>query len=149
MVEIGGEVRAKGANEKEKTWSIGIEDPLVAQDESRLLAIIRLADKAMATSGNYRNYYRVGGRTIAHTIDPRTGYNTDHNLLSASVFAEDCMTADAYATAFMVLGLNQSMEIAEKEGVDVFLVYQKENGELGSFASAGLEPFIELNNADE
>ena len=149
MVEIGGEVRAKGINEKEKTWSIGIEDPLVAQDESRLLAIIRLSDKAMATSGNYRNYYRVGGRTIAHTIDPRTGYNTDHHLLSASVFAADCITADAYATAFMVLGLKGAQEVAQKEGLDVFLVYQKENGELASFASSGLQPYIELNNADE
>ncbi len=149
MIEIGGEVRASGTNEKQEIWSIGVEDPLVAQDESRLLAIVKLQNKAMATSGNYRNYYRIGGKTIAHTIDPRTGYNTGHNLLSASVFANDCMTADAYATAFMVLGLEESKQIAQKEELEVYLVYQKDSGELGSFVSDGLAPYIELNNADE
>ncbi|MFT6866153.1 MAG: thiamine biosynthesis lipoprotein [Cyclobacteriaceae bacterium] len=145
LVEIGGEVRALGFNDQQKNWSIGIEDPLVGQDERKLLAIVRLEGKSMATSGNYRNYYKIGDRIIAHTIDPRTGYNTTHNLLSASVIAKDCMTADAYATAFMVVGLAKSKEIAKKTDLDVFLIYQKEDGTLGSYISTGLETYVEMN----
>jgi FAD:protein FMN transferase len=149
MVEIGGEVRAKGINEKSEIWSIGVEDPLVAKDESRLLAIVRLQNMSMATSGNYRNYYQIDGKTVAHTIDPRTGYNTKHNLLSASVFAKDCMTADAYATAFMVVGVDESIAIAAHQNLEIYLVYQKENGKLGSYVSPNLKQYLELNNADE
>lgn len=144
MVEIGGEVRARGQNEKNETWKIGIEDPLVQMDERRLLAIVRLKDRSMATSGNYRNYYKVGDRTIAHTINPKTGFNTDHSLLSASVFAPDCMSADAYATAFMVLGVEGSRKILEATDLEAFLIYQ-ENGELKSYTSPGLEASVELN----
>jgi thiamine biosynthesis lipoprotein len=145
IIDIGGEVRALGFNDQQKNWSIGIEDPLVGQDERKLLAIVRLEGKSMATSGNYRNYYKIGDRIIAHTIDPRTGYNTTHNLLSASVIAKDCMTADAYATAFMVVGLAKSKEIAKKTDLDVFLIYQKEDGTLGSYISTGLETYVEMN----
>lgn len=144
MVEIGGEVRAKGQNEANDVWKIGIEDPLVRMDERKLLAIVHLKDRSMATSGNYRNYYKVGDRTIAHTIDPRTGFNTNHNLLSASVFAPDCMSADAYATAFMVLGVEGAQAILAKTDLEAFLIYQ-ENGELKSYTSPGLESFMELN----
>lgn len=146
MVEIGGEVSASGINAENEAWKIGIEDPLVAKDEQRLLAIVRLKDLAMATSGNYRNYYQVGNRTIAHTIDPRTGYNTTHNLLSASVFAPDCMTADAYATAFMVLGMETARRIVEDiPDLHAVLIYQDDRGELRSYVSPGLEPLMELN----
>jgi len=125
MVEIGGEVIAKGVNQEDEVWKIGIEDPMVRRDEQKLLAIVQLKDLAMATSGNYRNYYEVGDRIIAHTIDPRTGYNTKHNLLSASVFAKDCMTADAYATAFMVVGVEEAKAIAAQNELEVFLIYQE------------------------
>ena len=90
MVEIGGEVRCRGENDENKAWSLGIEDPTVATSEQRLLAIVRLKDRSLATSGNYRNYYERGGKVFAHIIDPRTGYTAKHNLLSASVFASDC-----------------------------------------------------------
>lgn len=149
MVEIGGEVVANGTNAEGEIWKIGIEDPLVAKDERKLLAIVKLKSLGMATSGNYRNYYTVGNRTIAHTIDPRTGYNTDHNLLSASVFAKDCMTADAYATAFMVLGLEESRKIAESAHLDAFLIYQDTTGALKSYVSSGLQPLVELNNTEK
>jgi len=146
MVEIGGEVRARGQNQDNETWKIGIEDPMVARDQQRLLAIVQLDDLSMATSGNYRNYYQVGDRIIAHTIDPRTGYNTSHNLLSASVFAEDCMTADAYATAFMVLGVEGAKEILSTTELEAFLIYQDDEGKLKSFVSSGLQSRIERNN---
>lgn len=148
LVEIGGEVRCRGTNEQKKSWSLGIEDPTVEKSEQRLLAIVRMKDRALATSGNYRNYYEKEGKIYAHIIDPRTGYNAQHSLLSASVFAADCMTADAYATAFMVLGLDASKEIVERENLDAFLVFRGDNGELRSFISKGIEPFVELNKAN-
>ncbi len=146
LVEIGGEVRCRGVNDQGMFWSLGIEDPLVEQNEQKLLAIVRLKDRALATSGNYRNYYRKNGRLYAHIIDPRTGYTANHNLLSASVFANDCMTADAYATAFMVLGLERSIELLENiPGLDGVLIYLDEQGELKSYISENMRPFIKLN----
>lgn len=144
MVEIGGELRAKGTNDQGNAWKIGIEDPLEQMDERKWLAIVELKDKSMATSGNYRNYYTVGTRTIAHTIDPRTGFNTHHTLLSASVFASDCMSADAYATAFMVVGVEGAKAIMKEADLQGFLIYQ-ENGQLKSFVSEELKPYVELN----
>lgn len=145
LVEIGGEVTASGQNETNETWTIGIEDPMVTQDERRLLAIVQLQNTSMATSGNYRNYYQVGDRTIAHTIDPRSGYNTTHSLLSASVFAVNCMKADAYATAFMVLGLEASIDIVNHSDLEAILIYQDQSGALKSYVSAGLEDFVVTN----
>lgn len=147
LVEIGGEVRCRGVNEQEKSWSLGIEDPTVESGEQKLLAIVRLKDKSLATSGNYRNYYEENGRTYAHIIDPRTGYNAKHSLLSASVFADDCMTADAFATAFMVLGTKDSKQIIAANDIDAILIYQNELGELKSYISEGIKPFVELNKA--
>lgn len=146
LVEIGGEVRCRGVNEKDKPWSLGIEDPTNEANEQEWMAIVRLKDRSLATSGNYRNYYEVDGRTFAHIIDPRTGYTARHNLLSASVFAKDCMTADAYATAFMVLGLEAAKTIIETNDLDAILLYQGENG-IESFVSEGIQPFLEINLA--
>lgn len=105
LVEIGGEVAAQGKNARGETWRVGIDTP----DEANVAggeieAVVMLDDAALATSGNYRNFRVVNGRRVAHTIDPATGYPVQHSLLSATVLAPDCMTADAYATAFMVLG---------------------------------------------
>ena len=149
LVEIGGEVRCKGHNEKLETWSLGIEDPLVEKNERKLIAIARLKDKSLATSGNYRNYYQEDGEIRAHIIDPRTGYTRKHNLLSASVFANDCATADAFATAFMVLGLEESYTLVEsRTDLDAILIYKDENGAVKSLISDGIKPFIELIKTD-
>ncbi len=149
LVEIGGEVRCRGVREDGEYWSLGIEDPLVDRNEQKLLAIVDLANKSLATSGNYRNYYERDGKTYAHIIDPRTGYNALHNLLSASVFADDCITADAYATAFMVLGLEESKKIIEADPeLDALLVYRSEGEGLASYVSAGIRDYIELNKAE-
>ncbi|MEO9485640.1 MAG: FAD:protein FMN transferase [Ekhidna sp.] len=147
LVEIGGEVRCRGVNNEDKAWSLGIEDPTVSQGERALMAIVRLKDRSLATSGNYRNYYEKDGKLFAHIIDPRTGYTAKHNLLSASVFASDCMTADAYATAFMVIGFEYSMELIFAFDLDAILIYQSEDGEIESFVTAGIRPFLEMNNA--
>jgi len=148
LVEIGGEVRCRGVNDQDKSWSLGIEDPMVELNEQKLLAVVRLKDKALATSGNYRNYYEKDGRIYAHIIDPRTGYTAIHNLLSASVFASDCMTADAYATAFMVMGLEASKQIVKNKGIDAVLIYQDNKGAIKSYVSEGIQPFLEMNKAE-
>ena len=116
MVEIGGEVRAKGKNPKGVCWRIEITKPeydptgIVSERQT----VIPLCDKGMATSGNYRNFYVKDGAIFGHTINPATGYPAEQNILSATVIASDCMTADAYATAFMVLGMEASVELAKK-----------------------------------
>ena len=116
MVEIGGEVVVKGHNKNGNPWGIGItkpmDDSLSANQE--LQTVLRLTDCAIATSGNYRNFYYKDGVKYAHTIDPRTGYPVQHSLLSATVIADNCMRADALATAFMVLGVDSAMAYCER-----------------------------------
>ncbi|MDW3196327.1 MAG: FAD:protein FMN transferase [Cytophagales bacterium] len=147
LVEIGGELRARGKNLKNESWSIGIDDPLVAKNERKILSILELNNLSLATSGNYRNYYEKDGVVYAHIIDPRTGYNRTHNLLSASVFSSDCMTADAYATGFMVMGLKASIKVVEQDpGLEALLLFQ-ENGEIKSYVSPGLKPAIKVLNS--
>lgn len=110
MIEIGGEVVASGKNDSGESWRIGINKPVndtlgIRHD---IQAIIRVDNSAVATSGNYRNFYIEDGKKYSHTINPNTGYPVNHSLLSATVIADDCMTADAYATAFMAMGLQQA-----------------------------------------
>ena len=116
MVDIGGDVVVKGKNPRMKTWRIGInkpvEDSLSINQE--LQTILEVSGIGMATSGNYRKFYYKDGKRYAHTIDPRLGQPVQHNILSATVVAADCTTADAYATAFMVMGLEKSMEFCNK-----------------------------------
>ena len=116
MVEIGGEVVARGKNPKNVYWRIGINKPVdnPILDQQELQTVMELRDTAMATSGNYRNFYIKDGVKYAHSIDPFTGYPVQHSLLSATVLAPDCMTADAYATAFMVMGMDKAIPIVER-----------------------------------
>ena len=116
MVEIGGEIVTRGISEKRLPWKIGVTKPT---DDSlnvnqEIQTIINVTDKAMATSGNFRIFYYKNGRKYAHTIDPSTGYPVQHNLLSSTVIADDCATADAYATAFMVMGLDKAKTILSR-----------------------------------
>lgn len=145
MVEIGGEVAAKGINEKGRTWTIGISKPVedLMESNSEMQAKIKLPDHALATSGNYRNFYVEDGKKYAHTIDPKTGYPVQHSLLSATVFATDCMTADAFATAFMVLGVETGIEIARSiPEIEVYFIYSGENGKTLTYMSEGFEEYV-------
>lgn len=145
MVEIGGEVACQGVNHLGKPWTIGIQKPLMEADFVESLATVKLKNQAMATSGNYRNYYLKDGKIISHTISPYTGYPVAHNLLSASVFAPNCTLADAYATAFMVLGLEKSKEIVlAVDGLEAFFIYSDEDGDFETFASDGIRSEIRL-----
>jgi FAD:protein FMN transferase len=131
MVEIGGEVVAKGVNNRGTVWNIGISKPDETAFYARedIQAVVKLPEKALATSGNYRNFYVEDGKKYAHEIDPHTGYPAEQNLLSTTVLANDCMTADAWATAFMVLGLEKSIEIQKKMAeIEVYFIYADESG---------------------
>ena len=116
LVDIGGEVVAHGVNDKGEPWHVGITKPNLnnegAQDE--LQEILAVSDICMATSGNYRNYYYADGERRSHTIDPRTGYPVQHSLLSATVVSSTCMRADALATACMVLGADEALEMIDR-----------------------------------
>ena len=113
MVEIGGEIVTRGINSSKKPWRIGVTKPVddSLSTNEEIQTILNITDKAMATSGNYRNFYYKGGKKYAHTIDPKTGYPVQHNILSSTVIANDCATADAYATAFMVMGLDKAKKL--------------------------------------
>ena len=145
MVEIGGEVVAKGKNENGNIWSIGISKPVedIVASNSELEAIIKLPDHALATSGNYRNFYVEDGKKYAHTIDPKTGYPVQHSLLSATVLADNCMTADAFATAFMVIGLDSGIELARTtQGIEVFFIYADNYGNDQIYMSDGFGQYV-------
>ncbi len=132
MVEIGGEVVTKGKNpQTNKPWQIGISKPEANNTSNDIQTILSLENAALATSGNYRNFYEHDGKKYAHTIDPRTGSPVQHSLLSATVIAPDCATADAYATAFMVMGLEEAKEVLSKhKELKVYLIYADEKGAL-------------------
>ena len=150
LVEIGGELLCKGTKNDNLPWRTAIEDPSVEVYERKYLAVVELKDMAVATSGNYRNYYVRDGITYVHTIDPSTGYPISHTLLSASVFAKNCMLADAYATAFMVLGVEKSKAVLNKNpSLDAFLVYSGEDGELATYATEGIASNVEMTNVQD
>lgn len=147
FVEIGGEVVTAGSNINEKRpWQVGILDPNSTQDNQRFIAFAELTDKALATSGNYFNYRMEDGKKYSHTIDPATGYPVQREILSASVFAGNCMTADAWATAFMVMGHERAIALLDSlEGVEAFITYSNSDGTIGTYATAGIEGAITLN----
>jgi thiamine biosynthesis lipoprotein len=146
LVEIGGEVCAKGINGKGIVWKIGIDKPIEDQSASNreLQAIASLNNKSLATSGNYRKFYEKDGIKYSHTINPKTGYPARNTLLSASVLATDCMTADAFATAFMVLGVEKSIELANKlDYLEVYFIYTDSTQNYSVYASDGFTKIIE------
>ncbi len=131
MVEIGGEIVTCGVNDQRMPWKIGVtkptDDSLSVNEE--LQTVLNVTNKAMATSGNYRNFYYKNGKKYAHTIDPKTGCPVQHNILSATVLADDCATADAYATSFMVLGLDKAKKVLEKHPeLMAYFIYSDKNG---------------------
>ncbi len=127
MIEIGGELAVKGLKDGKK-WRVGIDKPYEGNDIAGqdLQTILAITDKAVATSGNYRKFYVRDGKKYSHSIDPHTGYPAFQNILSATIIADDCMTADAYATACMVSGLEKSKEIVKNAGLDAYFVYSDE-----------------------
>ena len=142
MVEIGGEIVTKGISQRRMPWKIGVTKPV---DDSlsvnqEIQSVINVTDKAMATSGNYRNFYYKGGKKYAHTIDPHTGYPVQHNILSSTVIAADCATADAYATAFMVMGMEKAQELLKHHPeIMAYFIYADNDGKNKTWFSESLK----------
>lgn len=142
MVEIGGEVRCRGNNIQGKPWRIGVEKP-VEGNAGDYEVIANLTNISMATSGNYRNYRVSNGQKYVHTINPKTGWPEMNNTLSVSILAEDCATADAYATAGMVMGVDKAFPmISELEGVEAYFIYADSTGEMQTLATAGFKQVL-------
>ena len=144
LVEIGGEITALGVNERGLPWHVSIDLPIESNDtvvHSSAL-VLQLDKGGIATSGNYRNYKIVDGRKVAHIIDPRTGHTAISNLLSATVIATDCMNADAYATALMVMGLDRARKFADdRNDLSVVLIYADADDRLQVWRSPGVAKY--------
>lgn len=147
MIEIGGEVIVKGLHPEDRPWVIGITKPAEEESlagQSEIFQTLSITNTAMATSGNYRRFYEEGGKRFAHTIDPRSGYPVQHSLLSATVFAPDCATADAFATAFMVLGLDKSKKVlSEHKNLSAYLIYSTQAGQYKVWYTSDLKNYIQ------
>lgn len=146
MVDIGGEVVTKGISPKRLPWKIGvtkpIDDSLTVNQE--IQSILNVTDKSMATSGNYRNFYYKNGKKYAHTIDPKTGYPVQHSLLSATVITDRCAIADAYATAFMVMGIDKARKVLQRHPEMMgYFIYSDAKGQLSVWYSPSLKDKIE------
>jgi len=146
MVEIGGEIVTHGINEHRLPWKIGVTKP--ADDSlntnQELQTILNVTNKAMATSGNYRNFYYKDGKKYAHTIDPKTGRPVQHNILSATVLTDNCATADAYATSFMVMGLEKAKTILQRRPeLMAYFIYSDHKGKNSIWYSHSLKDKIE------
>ena len=139
LINVGGENLASGKNQEGDIWKIGIEKPTNKINDDYKL-ILSLNNKAIATSGNYRKFHKINGKKYSHVIDPSNGYPANNRLLSVSVIHDDCMIADAYATAFMVMGVKKTKDFIKKnKELQVFLIYSsKENEELETYISPSL-----------
>lgn len=145
FVEIGGEVNTIGTNAHNKPWRIAIIDPASDAVNQQYIAIVNLKNRALATSANNFNYIIKDGVRYSHTLNPFTGYPTHNTILSASVFAKNCMIADAYATAFMALGEEKAKEILKHQPeLDAFLIYSIPGGSTETYATKRLQPILEL-----
>lgn len=143
LVEVGGEMRFSGQKPDGGLWRIAIEKP---DPEIRTpFRLLELTDLAIATSGDYRNYMEVDGQRYSHTIDPKTGYPIDHELASVTVVMDSCMEADAYATAFNVMGREKTLQLAEELSIAVYLIYRQD----GDFRTQQSTEFTELFGDDQ
>lgn len=140
LVDIGGEIRVKGKNDQGEDWRIGINVPKENASLTDIQEAIPVTNISVATSGNYRNFYEVDGVKYSHTINPFTGFPERNTLLSASVFMENCIDADAYATAFMVMGIDKALPLARQmEGLEAYFIYSEDDGQVSVAYTEGLE----------
>ena len=147
LVDIGGESKARGRNPSGQWWRIGINTPRPDAPVTEYKTVVELRNNAISTSGNYRNFYEVNGKKYSHFISPFTGFPEKSNLLSATVFNEKCTYADALATGFMVLGLNQAFTLAEQlPGVEALFIFSDENGHLQLKYTSGVEGLFLSNS---
>lgn len=141
LIELGGEMLIKGKNMENKPWKLGIDKPVTTNANERpLQAILFLENGGLATSGNYRKYYEKNGKIYAHTINPKTGFPAEHNLLSATVLAPNAALADGFGTVCMVLGLEKSIALLEtSNNLDGLLIYATDSSKFEVYISPGLK----------
>jgi thiamine biosynthesis lipoprotein len=144
MVEIGGEVRAKGKNSKGQFWRIGIDKPEEGLEPGeKLQTIISLKNQSVTTSGNYRKFYEENNVKYSHIINPKTGFSVNSRLLSVSIVAKDCITADGWDTPLMVMGLEKGIEILKKHTeLEALLIYTDENGNYQEYMTDGFKSMV-------
>ncbi len=145
MIELGGELICKGQNPQGKPWTIAIDKPEDNINRDQFQAVLQPGNKALATSGSYRKYYEINGKKYCHAIDPKTGYPVDHNVLSVTVLANSCAEADAYATAFLVMGLEGMNDFLANNpdlGLEVYVVFDNGDGTLQTLVSPGFERLL-------
>ncbi len=145
MVDIGGEVVVRGMNPHNARWRIGINKPVEdsLSSNQELQTILQVTNVGIATSGNYRNFYYKDGKKYAHTINPHTGYPALNDMLSATVIARDCMSADAYATSCMVMGVEQATRFVEsRPDIDAYFIYTDKDGNLQTYFTKGMERYL-------
>jgi thiamine biosynthesis lipoprotein len=148
LVEIGGEVRAKGSKPNEEAWTVGVDRPTAENLERELALSVSLKDRSLATSGNYRKFVEINGVKYGHSLNPKTGYPAKTDVLSATIVAEDCMTADALATACMVMGFENSKKLIEEDQrLDGVLIYSDSEG-VHTWISDGLKAHL-IENSEE
>ena len=146
IVEIGGEVYARGKKPNGANWTVGIEKPLDNKESNNpLKAIVKLENVSLATSGNYRRYFVEDGVKYAHNIDPKTGYSSKNNLLSTSVFYKECIDADALATGLLVMGLDKSIAFLKSHPeYQAILIYSDESGNFQVYETAGIKSIVHV-----
>lgn len=138
LVEIGGEIKASGSKPNDEPWKVGIDKPTEGNTERELAMSVELVNRSLATSGNYRKFVEIDGQKFGHTLDAKTGYPAKTNVLSATVLANDCMTADAYATALMAMGFESSQKLIESiDDIDAILIYSDVSGSVNTWDSRG------------
>jgi len=147
FVEIGGEIRVKGNNSEGNLWRIGIDKPVEnsTAEDRQIQEVVNIKDKSLATSGSYRRFYEKDGVKYSHTINPKTGYPVQHTLLSATVVADNCATADAMATAFMVMGADKSIAFLNEHpelGLEVYLIYNNSKGRMETYYTRNFQDLI-------
>ena len=141
LVEIGGEVYAKGSNAKGDPWRVGINRPDSGGRLDAVYRVVKLSQTALATSGDYRQFYEIDGKRFSHVIDPKTGYPVQNGVVSASVVAANCALADGLATALMVMGPEKGLALINQlKGVEALMVVRDENGQLVDYVSSDFQP---------
>ena len=147
LIDVGGEVLGKGSKPDGKIWTVAIEMPSKnAEDERKIQAILPLKNRAISTSGTYRKYFEENGNRYSHEIDPFGGYPAKNSVLSVSVIANDCITADAYATAFMVMGLEKSMNFLTKHPeIEAYFISDDKKGGFSVDYTPGFESLLKKN----
>lgn len=144
LVEVGGEMKLSGLSPRGDSWHIAIEQP---QDQGRAVATaLGITDRAVATSGDYRNFFEVDGQRFSHSIDPRTGYPVAHDLVSVTVVHSSAMLADAWATALTVLGADRAMAVARAQGLAVYFIQRAEDGFVHSHTPA-FAPYLAASDS--